>query len=579
MHARTHEALDAVWAGSTADAEETAQLEFKAPIERSLSDTFKMLAEAAACLANAHGGVLVVGVHDKKPGSDAFVGTTLDADQLVGRVYELTDPGLIVIAMPLTYQGTRLLEVTVPRSPDVHQVSGRATERVGKACQPMSASRITAVLADRRGDDWSSKESGLPVDGVSAVAEATVRDRLSRSSSVERAGWSKLPWPDVCRRLGVVTGEGLNNAGALLFVDSQRPLAQYVRRAPNAGLIAANETIQGPGLLAIARVLDLIESRTDRTALVTPSGAQLLVGDLPEIAVREVIVNAFMHRDYRSSEIIRVEHNASNLRVTSPGGLVPGVTLDNMLTVSSRCRNLTLAQAIRSLDLAESAGVGIDRMYASMAGVGHELPQFTTDDVSLTAALKGGPPNELIARFVSTLSDDRRGDPDTLLVLTYLLTHRTTTAAKMAPIVQRTESETEERLLWLASPGKALVERTPGTALGRRGEYRLVGDAIKALGSAVAYRTRTGDDTDRKIIDIVRELGMIKGRVVQSMFDIHPGSASRILSDLVDRGILIKTSKATRGPGVTYGPGPEFPASPRRSQAQNPREQDELDFP
>jgi len=78
---------------------------------------------------------------------------------------------------------------------------------------------------------------------------------------------------------------------------------------------------------------------------------------------------------------------------------------------------------------------------------------------------------------------------------------------------------------------------------------------VRALGPAIAYRARSGDDTDRKIVTIVREIGTITGRVVRTMFDVQLATASRILSDLVDRGILVKASTASRGPSVTYGPG------------------------
>lgn len=44
----------------------------------------------------------------------------------------------------------------------------------------------------------------------------------------------------------------------------------------------------------------------------------------------EAVVNAFMHRDYRTHEVIQLEHKAGRLRVTSRAGFVPGVTIDNV---------------------------------------------------------------------------------------------------------------------------------------------------------------------------------------------------------------------------------------------------------
>lgn len=143
--------------------------------------------------------------------------------------------------------------------------------------------------------------------------------------------------------------------------------------------------------------------------------------------------------------------------------------------------------------------------------------------------------------------------------------------------MQKSEPETEARLLELSAPGGALVERTADTARSKRGEYRLVGEAIRALGPAIAYRARSGDDTDRKIVTIVAEAGTITGRIVQTMFDVKPATASRILSDLVDRAILTKTSKAARGPGVTYGPGPKFPSRHRRRANLQPDDPTLLD--
>ena len=46
--------------------------------------------------------------------------------------------------------------------------------------------------------------------------------------------------------------------------------------------------------------------------------------------------------------------------------------------------------------------------------------------------------------------------------------------------------------------------------------------------------------------------------MVKLMLDLDTPATPRVLADLVEREILVKTSKSQRGPGVTYGPGPRF---------------------
>ncbi|MGI8876948.1 MAG: ATP-binding protein [Egibacteraceae bacterium] len=61
--------------------------------------------------------------------------------------------------------------------------------------------------------------------------------------------------------------------------------------------------------------------------------------------------------------------------MTSPGPFVSGVTVNNVLTTSSRSRNATPARAVRTLGLAETAGTGVDRMYVEMARSAASLPR------------------------------------------------------------------------------------------------------------------------------------------------------------------------------------------------------------
>jgi len=124
------------------------------------------------------------------------------------------------------------------------------------------------------------------------------------------------------------------------------------------------------------------------------------LADLPERPVREAVVNAVAHRDWRLPESVAIEQAPTRLIVSSPGALVSGVTVENILAHPSKPRNRILTEAIRKLGLAEQAGVGIDRMYLDMIRGGHQPPTISATD-HVRVALVGGAPNKPVARYVA----------------------------------------------------------------------------------------------------------------------------------------------------------------------------------
>ena len=96
------------------------------------------------------------------------------------------------------------------------------------------------------------------------------------------------------------------------------------------------------------------------------------------------------------------------------------------------------------------------------------------------------------------------------------------------------------------------------------GEYRLRADALKVPGPAVRYHRHTVYEIDRTVISHLHEYGKITNRTLQNLFDIDVYRSRDILADLQRRELIVRTSEATRGPTVEYGPGPKLPKSRRR---------------
>ena len=340
----------------------------------------------------------------------------------------------------------------------------------------------------------------------------------------------------------------------------------YQHRRTPSGEADAILRLGTPLVLAFDEVIQAIRARQGITPVNLPDGQQIAIEDYPSAASREAIANALIHGDWRANAPVHIEHSPQHLRITSPGPLVSGVTVHNILTRGSRARYPALAAGFRLLGLAEEVGQGADRMYREMIRSGRDIPNISEDSTQVSVTFRGQPPNTRIAKFVSTLSEEEREDTDTLLAIRYLCTKKTVNASTLAAIIQRSENEAQDVLRRLASQPIDILEPTRGTMSRRFPSYRLRADVVGQLGNAVAYHSRAMDDMDRKIIEHLEDYGEVNSRTIQRLFDLDVYKARDILRDLVGRELITRISTQARGTAVRYGPGPSFPSAKVRKR-------------
>lgn len=85
--------------------------------------------------------------------------------------------------------------------------------------------------------------------------------------------------------------------------------------------------------------------------------------DYPEEAIREALLNALVHRDYSFSGSIIINVNDSKMEFISLGGLLPGLSVEDIRIGVSQPRNQKLAEIFHRLRLIESYGTGIRRIF------------------------------------------------------------------------------------------------------------------------------------------------------------------------------------------------------------------------
>lgn len=571
--------LTQIYDGSCAASTlESLTLDFKQESKDGTGGTLRTLLEASLCFANTKGGTIILGVRDSQVGPSAFAGTAITAEQVKEHIYLTSQPRLLVDAREVTFEGHRLMVLSVPESPEIHSDGkGRAPHRVGTSCYAMDPAAQMHLREERQGADWSKKVSAD--QSVDARALAVARRRLSASPRPERRGLAALSDEDLVRALGVVEPDGaLSRAGSVLVGTSCA--VTYTYRETPAGEPQVIERLSGSLLEVYDQIMELIRIRRRLTPVNLPDGQQLQIEDFPELAVREALTNALIHRDYHLQSPVMVDHAPAVLVVTSPGPLVAGVRPDNILTHPSKPRNRTLADATAILELAEEIGRGVDRMYREMARAGRPTPDITEGFDYVRVALVGGAPDANIARYVAQLPAMVRDDTDAMLVILKLCSVKTVSAEQISPFLQRSVDESEASLRHLASDQIGMLEATRQTARRSHPNYRFREEPLKLLGTAVPYIRHKADDIERRVVQHVREYGRITNQTVQNLFNVKSDRANQILKELRQKELLVKTSEAQRGPSVEYGEGPRFPPRPaRRRPAIAAQETEDVESP
>lgn len=201
----------------------------------------------------------------------------------------------------------------------------------------------------------------------------------------------------------------LTRTGALLF--GERPasacstaMVKCVRYyGPTRAEQREGETFDGPVPDQIVAARDFVAHHVRRGERPSTEGAQAVpVYDYPMIAVREIIANALVHRDYSvDHSCVHVRLFSDRLEISSPGSwldreMPTGVPLDlASLTGHSIKRNYRLAHVLSWVRLVEGEGSGIPTVLRECEGTSAPMPTVMQDQGFITVTLRPLPPHQL----------------------------------------------------------------------------------------------------------------------------------------------------------------------------------------
>ena len=517
--------------GSTADDLESPYLEFK-PWSDPKSD-MRVAIEYAVCFANAEGGVIVFGVADKARGRAMAIHGAKGHDLDVWRrgIFDSTRPQLSVEVKELAVpEGTgRLLLVRVPAgtNPPYGTAQGVFKKRIGKNCMPLDPTSFQRGRIATGSLDWS----GQPAHGVQLAHLDPVE--LGRARAILRG---KHPESDLLRAsdadflkgLGAMRSGQVTHTGLLLFglpdvISRHCPQAQvhYVHQ-PTETAAARNDQWRVGLLQALERIEQTFSGPVNPEEELSVGLFKLRVPAFPLDSVREAVLNALTHRDYADPGEVLIRHTPREVVVTSPGGFIGGITVENFLRHEPVARNRTLADAMVRLRLVEAAGMGRRRMWVQALSLGKPAPRAESDGHQVTLRLFNSGCDASMAKLVSRLNQEGRDiGLDTLLVLSHLREHPYVDAAGAAHILGLETDEARRLLDEWGPSGLGLLERKSHT---RSATFHLAKGIARELLGKAAY-TKTRGLNPIRYAEMVREY-----------LSDHPSITNRELRDLLGLG-------------------------------------------
>jgi len=325
-------------------------------IEFKLRFTDELYKEVIA-FANTDGGVIYIGI-DNNGNSVGIDNVDESYTRITNGIRDAIMPD-VTMFVKYAVQDNKVVRITVGEGsykPYYLRAKGLKPTgvfvRQGTSSVPASPDKIRAMIKESDGDAFEGMRSMEQALTFRSAREAFEHYNIEFSETKYRALGITTQADELYSNLALIISDQCTHTTKVavfadeentIFRDSKEFTGSIFEQLDNtyAYLTLCNKTV------ATFKGLERIEQV-----------------DYPEEALREALLNALIHRDYSFSGSIIINVNDKEMEFISIGGLLPGLSPDDIRSGISQPRNKKLADIFHRLHLIESYGTGIRRIYS-----------------------------------------------------------------------------------------------------------------------------------------------------------------------------------------------------------------------
>ena len=341
-------------------------------------------------LANEGGGFIVLGMDDTLP--HKVVGSDFGLNklgELEDAVYEKL--GIRIRAAELfDTENNRVVLTTIPPRPidKIMKFEGVPLMRVGESLRNMSDEEMFAILSEQEPDFSAKICEGISIADLDEAAIKKMKESYARKQ--KNPGFMQLSTEQVLTDLKLLENGKLNYAALVLLakkevIHAKLPQSKTIwefRHSEAQIHHDSREVIDEPLFIAIDNIWKLINQPSLNKKYPVQSGPYIFdLYDFNEEVIREAVLNAIAHRDYTITSEVVVKQYPNKITITNPGGFPKGVTIENILTVSSTPRSRLMTEILEKTGLVERSGQGVDKIFSSTLSEGKVEPDYKNSNM------------------------------------------------------------------------------------------------------------------------------------------------------------------------------------------------------
>ena len=373
---------------------ETSKIEFKSAKE----GTPEKLYDSLSSFSNTDGGIIIFGIDEK---AGYRICGVKNPDALEVKIVEQCKE-MEPIVRPLIsfciYQGKTIVtaeiaEMNAINKPCYYTGKGKSKGsyiRVGEADLPMTEYEIYSYEAFKLKTEDELRTN--PRIDFSLIDEIQLDGFIAKAVSIKQ-NLVNMDKKTLVTMNGLMDKNGLPTVcGLMLFGKYPQYLSpnldivavvcatkNYAEEAETGERFIVNKRLDGTIPQMLESGLAFVQQNMSKSTVIDETAHRNDVSEYPVKAIREIILNALIHRDYSihtENEPIRIEIYPDRIEISNPGGLYGRLSLDDLGKVKADVRNPFIAAALEILNLTENRYSGIPTIYAEMKKAGLMEPKF-----------------------------------------------------------------------------------------------------------------------------------------------------------------------------------------------------------